>query len=416
MKDLNRDFLIRPLGALYFGRPQSFFAGEAHRARSLFPPPQSAFQGMVRSQLLRAAGVDFRKDGIHQRISELVGTPDELPSDWQLRGPFPATMSKKGLQPWLPAPRYLVATSKGEAHPGLLVGRPLDTVGGLPMRASVHQGGSGNPPVLVGRPDRSDVKGPAEGWVAPHLLRELLAGEKSEWPHVSDKDWAAPWPPFVHAENRPGLGLQRPDEENPGIAAHGMLYFQEQVRIVQKHGRPAGFYGWLEAPKVDGAIPNDALTQDLGMAGRKGMPVAFEAVECLAPDWKALLEGDYLPEKVEENQRFWLTAFTPVRPTDLWSPVRERILPDGVELVVEAVLAGKVETFGGLRMADRRSRANRAFLPAGSSWLVRLKGGDPGARAQALKALHGNHPLGRADEAAFGHGFILVGICKEERE
>ncbi len=411
MPDIDSRFLVRPLGAVYFGRPQSFFAGEAHRARSLFPPPQSAFQGMVRSQLLRAAGVDFASSSPEQ-LAGLVGEPDELPAGWQLEGPLPARVTEDGrLEPWWPVPRYLLRTERG-----LVVGRPLDRVGGLAMRDRLTVARDGAAPVLVGRPDRADVAGPAPGWLAPRLLRALLSGEADEWgPGAVGAHWHEPWPPFVHPEARPGLGLQREGAATgaAGVAAHGMLYFLEQLRV-GGGAEWAGFYGALRAPKADPRIPRDALESSLGAAGHKGAPAAFEPAPEPLDDWQALREGKHLPDAVAERQRFWLVTGTPVRPRDPWHPVRDGVLPKGVTLHVEAVLADGPVVLGGLRMADGRARDNRAHLPAGTAWLFHLRGGDDGQRAEALRQLNGAHPLGAPAEAAFGHGFTLVGICKED--
>lgn len=410
MARMETDFLIRPLGPLFFGQPRSFFAGEAHRSESQFPPPQSAFQGMVRSQLLRAAGVDFQKD--KSRIAALVGGPDALPEGWQLQGPFPARVVEKKsglkLEPWLPAPRYLLQDGST-----LLLARPISAEGVLPMMTNLGRGaGAGSLP--VGLPRRASVQGVAGGWLSAGLLRQVLMAKKQEWPGEKECRWSRPFPPFVHREGRPGLGLQRPDDEHPGVAAHGMLYFLGELRIEQRQNRPAGFYGRLEAPGMDAQIPANALENSLGMAGRKGVPAAFEPPPPLDEEWVEMLAGSHLPEEIEESQRFWLTVLTPVRPEKIWSPLRNGVLPEQVRLEVDAVLTGEPISVGGLRMVDRRSRANRRFLPAGTSWLIRLTGADPATRASALKRLNGGHPMGSPQEAAFGHGFTLAGVCKED--
>ena len=53
MHRINCGFLVRPMEPLYFGRPSSFSAGEARFGKSEFPPSPLAFQGLVRSHLLR---------------------------------------------------------------------------------------------------------------------------------------------------------------------------------------------------------------------------------------------------------------------------------------------------------------------------------------------------------------------------
>ena len=98
------NIFLRPVTPLYFGRPGALPAGEAHAGTSWFPPPISGFQGMIRTKLLQQAGVfSPSKD-----VEDLVGTTNELPEGWSLKGPFPASRhTKRKLQIWFPTPFFL---------------------------------------------------------------------------------------------------------------------------------------------------------------------------------------------------------------------------------------------------------------------------------------------------------------------
>jgi CRISPR-associated protein Cmr3 len=136
----------------------------------------------------------------------------------------------------------------------------------------------------------------------------------------------------------------------------------------------------------------------------------FEEAAEFHPQWVEIKAGAHLPPAVAENDYFWLLALTPSRIEKPSAPELNISFQGGVRLIIRAALTGPPETLGGYQMATGRSRPNRSFVPAGSSWLFRLEGGDEKTRAQALRQLHDKHVLGPAHEACFGFGHTLVGL------
>ncbi|HSR52010.1 MAG TPA: type III-B CRISPR module-associated Cmr3 family protein [Acidobacteriota bacterium] len=406
-------FLIRPLEPLFFGRPQSFTAGDAHHSHSEFPPSPMTFQGLIRTRLLSAArpplNLDDWSPAARKERESLIGEPDALPEGWQIEGPLPATLARaKGnppgeptLAPWLPAPLFLL-------KPGPSQHRKRTE----PVRAQVFASAPEGPDqlkaalndldsdwLLTGDPRNSSNR-PVAGWLGPKNLVLALSGEDL-------KDWdpsqhAEQLPPFVKFEPQAGIALDDP-RKRPGAARQGMLYQQVCLRFEES----AGLWGRLKGP-VDSRIPSDALTQAAGTAGRKRRLVAFSGSPPLSQDWKALLQGRYL-EKADDQGYFWLVLVSPLQRDGQRHPAVPP-LPNGVNLKFRSALLGSSLTYGGFSMATGKSRPNLPFHPPGSAWLFQLSGGDQESRRSALKLLHNGHLLGDRHLARFGFGHTLVGV------
>ena len=407
MADLQ--FYIRPLEPLFFGPPHSISAGETHHLRSLFPPPVSAFQGLIRSAILHAVNTpldlnDFSKSACRERAT-LVGTPDELPPGWQFHGPYPAHRSaEKPHQfiPWLPVPRLLF----GDGKKTPCYAHWLDNA----------QGGmddlSDNAGHLLGRPERDAVDS-LRGWCSVENLHATLRGSaESEW---SGAGYRQELPPFVAWDGQAGLALDRKDgdgERKRSVTArHGMLYFQQRLRLKVDSGFIGGLSGQLPA-----GVSTHALSGGTGTWGRKSRPVALTLAgnNAFSRHWRELLAGEHLAgfdsTPPSENDLFWLVTLTPVALEHSTAP-HPRLAEGSVTFQCLAALPGPYVVAGGYDLASGSPRANRKLVPAGSAWLFRLMGGDPAARRRALLSLNNAFPLGPPQEAAFGYGHTLVGIA-----
>lgn len=389
-------FLIRPLEAVYFGRPRPFSAGEAHHGSSEFPPSGYTFQGMVRSQLLRSAqpALDLDSPASQPICHDLVGGPDALPKDWQLTGPWPArAVQVEGaeyLEPWLPTPLFLL-------------GKRGQRCRARPVPGDEHPALGDRDITLLGRPDLGLMK-PLKGWVDSANLAFALAG-KGDW-HADG--YRRHLPPFFHREQRPGLAL------DGDTARHGMLYFLDGLRCHDPQGGRAGLYGRLQG-SWDQRLPDKALAASLGGAGKRERPAAFEPALPWRPEFEDLLLGNHLPQQVDdESAQFWLVTLTPAAVKDAMKPLN--LATGEVRFKVLGMLSDVPQTFGGFRFADATSRPNRAYLPAGTCWLFSLSGGNPQQRGQILRQLNHAHPLGDSTEARFGFGHTLVGLGPQTEE
>jgi CRISPR-associated protein Cmr3 len=399
---INQHFLVEPLESVNFGPPRSLSAGEAHFIRSQFPPSPLTFQGMVRTQLLRGANpaLDLESGESRSVIEQLVGYSSELPSEWQLHGPFPTLWEKLDdklsnlnepfaetliARPWIPTPRYLLHAGASTEH-----AREIQ---------SPHPGLSdlGQDTPLFGLPEYGEAK-PRGGWIGPTNLRYAFAGSAR---HCWDQNqWAKQMPPFVKSEFQPGLAI----DHSSSSAQHGMLYFSQALRFK----RGSGLLGCLQA-SLDHRLDARCLTSGVGQAGRKGRLVEFRPVEKLDPNWEYIIQGKHLPELVKDDERFWLVMLTPVRISNPRDPSLRTSFQD-IQVEFIAALTGRAFSIGGFQIVGGSPRPNCLYLPAGSAWLIQLRGGNLESRASALRALHNNHPLGPANEAAMGFGHTLIGL------
>lgn len=404
-------FLLRPLDWVSFGEPRPSAASESHHRGTALPPTPTAFQGVIRTALLRAAGLDLadRSPRAQAERDALVGGQDHLPSGWQIRGPFVADVDQERAMvvPWVRCPRFLLRADKTDKRPTLARFIAPPRLGEGEGPAILNDLSPTRAPHVLGDPRATD---PFEGWLSPGGLRKALSGNIEAW---SGADHADKFPPFVCQERLPGLQV----DPKTWTAEDGMLFFSNVIRF---KGR-AGIAGWLTGV-LPSAIPDDALRRgDLAACGWRSRPAALEALpDRVDPDWQHVMDGGHLPKEVEEQDTFFLVALTPVpctRDPSLAAIERDLVanvaLPDGVRLRVLAMMTGKPIVIGGLSAATRRTRPNQSFWDAGSAFLITLRGGDAALRARALQRLNNTHALGARGGAglgAFGYGHTLVGI------
>jgi len=410
---MKTNFLIRPMDWVAFGPPRPTSAGESHDRTTEVPNP-TALQGIVRTALLIASGNDLtdRSRAAQNARDALVGKPDGLLPNWQLRGPFLTEIltndEKTTARPWLPVPRFLLRSPQGP-----LMAQPIRSPLVNGKAAALNDLSPDSEPWLLAQP-RENATEPLDGWLSPRGLRWALSGADEHGPWVGDEH-APKLPPFVKQEKVTGLEI----DSNTGTAKDGMLYFGDVLRFAY----PSGFAGWLDAP-LPAIIAPDALTRgSLCACGWKSKPAVLEPLPKLDPDFEFLLQGKHLPERVAEEQAFFLVALTPV-PCSTESNVRlavendvrrSAVWPAGVEIRVLASMTGRPRVIGGIEMASKRPRPNRSYWSAGSAWFFVLRGGGSGdegaaARARALRVLNDAHVLGPKNDASFGYGHTLVGV------
>ena len=139
--------------------------------------------------------------------------------------------------------------------------------------------------------------------------------------------------------------------------------------------------------------------------------MALSELSNIHPDWQAIREGAYLPQSIDaEAFDFWLYVASPLYLED---PSQPPIDISGLTITVRASLLNKPIWQGGYDMANRCWKANRPHIPGGSAWLLRMTGGTPNTRADALKKLHNTCTLVDEQRAAFGEGRTFVGLINK---
>lgn len=383
-------FFAVPDEALFAGPPRSQVKGEAHHAETLFPPPPSTFQGAVRTRILFAAGVPLDD---RAAIEQRVGTAAAMPAGWHIDGPWVAEVSDGEIVPWVATPACI-----GHSGPEWCV---------LGTRAR------GEAVLDAGAPDELPEAGIVEGledrlrpgWVDAPALAALLAGRYTRLPTPDDR-------PFAF-ESRVGLEI----DDTTRTAEQANLYFRKAVRLGRNDG-VAGLYASLGTPAGTG-LPADALTTGHLRIGRRGRPLALAKPPPLSAAWRDIVAGAHLGAiEPADGDLFWLVLASPVSlpdPPTTGTPVRPR-LPAlrGCHADVVAAVHLPPVVLGGLDLATRRSKPNRAFLMPGSAWGIRLRGGSPLDRRLAMYALHHQCTLGPVSDRPFGFGRTWIALPKPE--
>lgn len=428
MNIVDTHFLLRPMEPLFFGRPAPFNAGESHYARSMFPPSPMTFQGVIRSHLLRSVtpplDLDDWSDAAKQERKNLVGPSGSLPSGWQLKGPLPAVIREKEsnveLEPWAPVPRFLFQNQqRSSVHKGELCfsTQPfLDDTGLQDLNTPSEY--------LRYGITRADGYSPARGWVDPDILWWALSQNDNVRLPQKGID---PVPPFLMTtQPQPGIALTR----DTSTAKDGMLYLLEHLRFSAK----SGFWGHFSGA-LDKRIPDNVLTQGVGGAGRKARLVAFEESPRICRAWRDLLSGQHLQAYSSNEGLFWLYLLSAAKMenpdsirTDLhYLPGNVRFqtdkltdgklyvdrkdpLPSGACIRCVLAMTAPPVIVGGIDTAKGTTRPNSAYIPAGSAWLLQIKGENKEHLKAILQALNNTHMVGDPEESCFGFGHTLVGI------
>jgi CRISPR type III-B/RAMP module-associated protein Cmr3 len=409
-----KSFLLRPLDWVSFGPPRPSSAGETHHRATDLPSP-TTFQGIVRTALLAGSGNDLsdRSRAAQDARKRLVGGPDSLLPGWQLRGPFFTEVvddDRSGwmARPWVRTPRFLVGTH-GEPLLVALVGSPEVETGS----AALNDLSDGNAAVLCARPAESAIE-PLGGWLSPRGLSWALQGAVGSF--APSDHHGGSLPPFVRRQKIAGVAI----DAETGTAEDGMLFSNEVLRFKDR----SGLAGWLEVPSSTD-IAEDALTRGaLASCGWKSRPAVLEELPDLDPDFQHVLEGRHLPNEVDEEQAFFLTALTPVyceRDVYAHGAIEHAMTthaswPADVQVCVLASMTGPARVIGGLEAVSKKPRPNRSCWDAGSAWLFVLRGGDSRTRASALRVLNNAHTLGRRNDTSFGYGHTLTGVGPKVNE
>ncbi|MFP7753703.1 type III-B CRISPR module-associated Cmr3 family protein [Thermodesulfobacteriota bacterium B35] len=400
---------LRPVTPVYFGRPGSLSAGEARSGVSWFPPPISAFQGMIRTRLLDDVGVFSPRS----RVAELVGTPDSLPSGWQLRGPFPAHAGEGDtMDIWLPMPAFVLKPREWQPEKAPVFARRLGR--GNNDHFLTDDQGQGMEP--LGNPGAGAEK-PLPGWVSSSNLWRLLAGNTARW---DANGYGAELPDFVGYEDKIGLARDKDPEENlylSGRPREGMLYSLRTLRFRENSGLVGWFDGSLAPP-----LRSQALKRGQVVAGKKGGIMAFSEVRGKDPYWEDIAAGQHLEHNDREpgNDLFWIILLSPGRWQENGADTAAALLARAAgfrDVRLLGMICPDVTWLGGFSLAERRPRPAQPWFAAGTSLLVQVPEADGRDIGGIVRAAWNNRCLLAPEEKRpFGYGHILAANYHEPEE
>jgi len=384
--DTTIHFQLTALDTWFFRESRPHDAAGASELSSLFPPPVRTVAGAIRTFLGDSVNIDWQayskgNGSVHDEtgldFKQAVGDSDTL-GKLSIRGVW-VTRAGKNLYP---VPLYLMHKEKQLAR--LQIGDRVSCDLGyvrLPeLPESLEKG----------------YKNIEQSWVTAKGMSRLLQGK------LPDNTDIVSLEQLLQAESR--LGISR--DNSTRSVTDGQLYqtrhlrFKDDVAIALNI---SGLEPRLAAKLNSGQADIIRLGGEGRMAALNILPDS-ENMPGLKPDSQPLskfiihfitaadFDGQMFPDSfkaVAENGQVihWQGSL------------------QGIELIIEAAVIGKVHREGGWDMKQHRPRAVKSYIPAGSAWFCRLA--DPSvSRETLINALH-ETCIGR--DTQWGRGQILIG-------
>ena len=325
---------VEPVDVWMFRDGRPFDAGSDHHAASLFPPPPTVMQGVVRSHHLVVAGVDLRDPAA---IKSSVGTAEDY-GRLRLRGPFLARREGGRVTRYLPLPADALLeeapatreASRGERERRARPLKPED----LSSRGVFTS--APTPRLLWSKGGASKGE---EGWLREDALMAYLADRPAK---------VTPSHALFRHESRLGVGL----DDSRRTAREHLLYEARYVRPAEGVGlelEMEGLEGWPETGVMR-----------MGGEGRGAYYGASDSEPWPPPP-------DPLPA------RFKLVLATPACLARGWQPAAWSALLDGPAVLVAAALH-RYQALGGYDVARGDHKPARRYVPAGSVYYFESDG------------------------------------------
>lgn len=342
------------------GRP--FNAESDHEARSLFPPPPSVIQGVIRSHYLTHRKIPLDDP---EAIRQLVGDSANS-KGLRLRGPFLARRENGRVIRYFatPADAYPADAEASQVVPMKVVPNP----GGCVWKEETL-------PCLLEKPNRIITKNAPGAFLSEKTLKSYLEQGALVTPVKAAE--------LFVTERR--LGIQLDAQRRSTV--EGMLYEVEYIRLVEDAG--------LVVEITEGYA--DFPPQGIMRAGGEGRALRYTT---LKDGELSSLPWGY----TGELPRFFKVYFaTPAYFSQGWKPASWQAFFTG-EVRLEAVALSRYQTLGGYDLLNRKQKPARRFVPAGSVYYFSHTGGVQLSQ-QAITE----------DGAALGFGQVMIASWKPEQ-
>jgi len=391
---------ITAVDTLFFRGPQPFVAGESVFVQSLFPPTPRTMQGMVRSALLEAHGVNYHafKRGTCDvcepeeqcAVMDVVGSPGAV-GTLDLLGPYLLRDRDGRPERLYPIPGDLRIAATGGVF-RLSPGPSVLCDAGL---VRLPWGGPTR--------DRDLDRLPVQSWITESGLATYLAGGLPQQDEFACDDELL--------DGEPRVGLAR--DPATRAAREGLLYTIEPLRPragvrlglrIAAGSNAAHLLSTISGLRRIGGEGRLAelreLTEDAGSPFLPPSDAGIEAIAATARLRMVLLqpadfEGSWLPRDFTEQ-------------TDDAGVVTWHGTIHGIGLTIFLSSGGSPSAIGGWNLAEEQPFALRPCVPAGTVYYCEVD--QPFDAGDVVKALH-NAKIGV--DAAFGFGQIAVGAWPE---
>ncbi|MEJ5200744.1 MAG: type III-B CRISPR module-associated protein Cmr3 [Anaerolineales bacterium] len=319
---------------LFFRDGRPFNAGSDHEALSIFPPPPSVMQGIIRSHYLMNKDVPLQKEV----ISSLVGTATDY-KGLRLIGPWLARWENNKLVRYFPTPSdaYLQDEQAKRISPMWLYENPgNNSLSEMPYLLSPFR-----------ESGKISKNAPGEYVCEEDLIDYLLHGKTVST--IKEEE-------LFEREMR--LGIQLDSQKRS--TKEGMLYEVQCIRLCRGVGLYLEVNGYSDLPP-----------QGMMRAGGEGRTLNYHALN----DSEHLQNesSTRLGYKGALPERFKVYFASPAYFSQGWQPKSWGQFFSG-EVKLEAVALNGYQVLGGYDYAENREKPAMRWVPAGSVYFFSHSG------------------------------------------
>ncbi len=384
-------FEITPLDPLFFRDGRPFTMGDESAAGSFFPPMPSTVYGALRSAYIAHNGGLGRFESGEMR--ETVGTK-ESGGSFSLKGVF----LRWGDEIFLPAPLDL-GKNKDQRN-----GTGVDELLRLSPVPRKHLPCVLSPKIKAEcllLPEGGDlVEDPTAHLISVATFREYQTDGASSFFGRTLGSMVMP---------EPKMGIKRNADTH--AAEDGFLYRVGMLRLASRNPDGSVVKAGLIAVSSDVEGFPDEFMLKLGGEGRPCRARKASSYESQLGFEELSSE---VKEKIVNNGRFRLYLATPAIFDKGWLPVmasidgKEVFFQDGeLRLRLLYVVLGRPQHVGGWDIQEKKPKAMRRAVPAGSVYCLEILEGDP---AMVMERFHMANISDHLAEQGFG--LTLVGACR----
>lgn len=369
---------FRAIDTWFFRESRPHDAAGASELSSLFPPPVFTLMGAVRSFLGDRIDVVWHefKHERYEWFRKTVGNGEHL-GQLSINGAWVCQNEQR----LYPAPFYLMHNTDDLTR--LQIGGVVECDLGKVRLPELPK-------------NKVGYKNLEQAWITNEGWQALLKGNEPDKKHI------------VKASNlfdkEPRLGIARNNESRTVV--EGQLYQTQHLRLKPDVAIQLDVKG-LTAQLTE-KLPENAILR-LGSEARMAALQTksdYSALPSLIMDNQPLqkvivhfitaanFNGQLFPKEFEEKE---------INGQTVWQGEI-----NGITLIIEAAVIGKVHREGGWDMQKHQPRAVKSYIPAGSAWFCRVETEISGN--MLVEKLNGCH-IG--NETEWGRGQILIGLWND---
>ncbi len=385
-------FRLRALDTWFFRESRPHDAAGATELGSLFPPPVRTLLGAIRTFLGDNINIDWQAfNGGNSRAHDkpgldfkaAVGDSEDL-GQLSINGVWVCYNNRR----LYPVPLYLL--HKDQRLIRLEIGDCVQSDLGNVRLPELHRNEAGYQPL-------------EQCWIDDRGMQKLLQAEQ-----LPDYSEILTTSQLLAREAR--LGIARNNDSRS--VEEGMLYQTQHLRMNDTVSIEVDIANIAPALIDENMLTKSRILR-LGGEGRMAsldikksesqapcitgldQPLNQFIIHFISP---AYFDGGLFPPGFSKTQQGEQTV---------WQGVI-----NGLEIIIEAAVIGKVHREGGWDMANHQPRPVKSYIPAGSTWFCRTQEKDLNADV-IFKALHNTH-IG--SEQQWGRGRILIGRWQDDNQ